>query len=399
MLPPIEVAAERTHDVRKGRIPMNRLKLIPWFLGVALVAGSLVGANRLANPDSTNSGGAPVDPKKPKNTAIVDGLVVKGTVDSDPSSMSYFLPSHMPSGTIKEVLVRNGAEVKPGDVLVKFDDQFLQIDLKEASSAFNVAVTKYNQAKALKDQHARTVEQAKLAVTNAEYLQKRADEGVALAIRNFDKLNKLGSGDQTLAELEKRRLDDPLIFEAKTKVEIAKNNVSAKKKDVELAECQPVAETANEAQYTCELMKAKIEKVNLAIARCVWKADIGGVIEQVTATPGLVVGQQSRAPLFYLIPGGPRIVRAEVVPDFSYKIKDKIGQKVTITDDTNTALTYEGTVKRIGSAFLNKRNGGAADLIAGKASVALEIEIEVTDAAPAGKSPLRVGQPVRVAFP
>ncbi len=398
MWPPIEVTSERTHDVPKGRIPMNRLKLIPWLLGVALVAGSLIGANRLANPDTTSGGGAPNDPKKAKNTAIVDGLVVKGTVDSDPSSMSFFLPSHMPSGTIKEVLVRNGAEVKPGDVLVKFDDQFLQIDLKEATSAFNVAVTKFNQAKALKDQHGRTVEQAKLAVTNAEYLQARAEEGVALATRNFDKLNKL-SGDLTTAELEKRRLDDPMIFEAKTKVEIAKNNVSAKALDQKLVEGQPVAETANEAQFTCELMQTKIEKIKLAIERCVWKADIGGVIEQVTATPGLVVGQQSRAPLFYLIPGGPRIVRAEVVPDFSYKIKDKIGQKVTITDDTNTALTYEGTVKRIGSAFLNKRNGGAADLLAGKASVALEIEIEVTDAAPAGKSPLRVGQPVRVAFP
>lgn len=38
---------------------MNRLKLIPWFLGVALVAGSLIGANRLANPDTTVAGARP----------------------------------------------------------------------------------------------------------------------------------------------------------------------------------------------------------------------------------------------------------------------------------------------------------------------------------------------------
>ena len=36
---------------------MNRLKLLPWVLGVALVVGSLIGANRLLHPDQPTAGG------------------------------------------------------------------------------------------------------------------------------------------------------------------------------------------------------------------------------------------------------------------------------------------------------------------------------------------------------
>ena len=71
---------------------------------------------------------------------------------------------------------------------------------------------------------------------------------------------------------------------------------------------------------------------------------------------------------------------------------------MTISDDSNTHLTYKGRVMRISDAFLPKPNG-APDMINGKSNLVLNVEIEVLDATPAGKPPLRVGQPVRVSFP
>ena len=72
------------------------------------------------------------------------------------------------------------------------------------------------------------------------------------------------------------------------------------------------------------------------------------------------------------------------------------GKKVTIYDNTDPKLTYEGTVERIGDAFLPKRRGG--DALIPSDTLVLEALVIVSDPAPPGKPPLRVGQKVRVNF-
>ena len=69
---------------------------------------------------------------------------------------------------------------------------------------------------------------------------------------------------------------------------------------------------------------------------------------------------------------------------------------MTIYDDTNFALTYEGTVRRVADSFLPKRGADVALTVS--PTRVLEVEIDIADPAPAGKPPLRVGQPVRVSF-
>ena len=93
-----------------------------------------------------------------------------------------------------------------------------------------------------------------------------------------------------------------------------------------------------------------------------------------------------------------RLVRAEVVPEFAHKLAGSEGRKVVIYDNDNFNLTYEGTVERIGEAFLPRRFG-SQDMTNLNANRVLECTIRVTDPAPAGKPPLRHGQPVRVSFP
>ncbi|MGL4419326.1 MAG: HlyD family efflux transporter periplasmic adaptor subunit, partial [Gemmataceae bacterium] len=162
----------------------------------------------------------------------------------------------------------------------------------------------------------------------------------------------------------------------------------------------PLAEAVAKAAAAITVASAKVAKAQLVVNECTVRAQVDGTVEQISAVEGLVVGPSTRAPLVYLVPKGTRIVRAEVVPDFAYKIAEKVGAKVTISDDNNTSLTYPGEVIRVGNSFLPKRNGGSStDFLNGKATLVLELVVEVKDAAPPGKPPLRVGQPVRVSIP
>ena len=56
---------------------------------------------------------------------------------------------------------------------------------------------------------------------------------------------------------------------------------------------------------------------------------------------------------------------------------------MTIYDDTDFALTYEGTVRRVASSFLPKRGADVALTV--NPTKVLEVVIEVADPAPADK--------------
>ncbi len=381
---------------------MGRLKLIPWACGVLLVVASLIGANQLVNPDGTTptGAGAPHKPAELPPPAPRDGLVVSGTVDSEPGYFAYRLPAHLPSGTVLKVPVRDGQEVAAGTVLLKFDDALLQKEYEEAVNALNATITQHKIAVAEQGRHETLVKKAKAGVETAVIMRNRAKEAVDLALRVFDKTQKLTNNLETSpitdAERQRRRNDEPTILEATTKLDLAEANLKDKSFDVELLEAQPVLDQVSAALYQAKVYEAKVEKAKLAISRCEVKAESAGTVERLAAAPGMVVYPQSQAPLLWFIPNGTRIVRAEVVPDFGYKIKDKLQQKVIISDFSSPHLTYEGTVRQVGSAFLPKANN--FDLLNGKQSVVLEVVIEVIDPSPIGKPPLRVGQPVRITF-
>jgi multidrug resistance efflux pump len=141
---------------------------------------------------------------------------------------------------------------------------------------------------------------------------------------------------------------------------------------------------------------AQIDQAAAVIESFKLKAQVAGTVEQITVAEGMTVGQATRTPLMYLIPSGPRVVRAEVEAEFAHKIDAFIGKTVTIRAGHNFNDTYTGVARRVNGAFLPKRFGG--DSLAQPASRALECTIDVTDPAPPGRPPLRPGQPVRVEF-
>ena len=178
----------------------------------------------------------------------------------------------------------------------------------------------------------------------------------------------------------KRLVDDPGLYWA---------NVDYTKAESDLAHISAVAalEAANpqvfvdEAEAGVRLAEAEEKTAQTAIDLCTVRAKSAGTIERVTIGPGTTLGIGTREPALWLIPAGKRIVRAEVEPDFAHRVGPEIeGKQVTVFDNTNTQLTYTGTVLHVGKTFLPKRSAGESILT--NETRVLEAVIEIADAEP-----------------
>lgn len=383
---------------------MSRFKLLPWALGIALCAVPfLVGANRFLHPDPTTPGGGGPPGKQPANPPAGEvSLYVHGTVAAAQDPIPYGPSATLPIGQIVDVSIREGQEVKAGDTLYRFDDRMVVAQMKEAEMGLQTAIRQYNHAMKLKDTHAVELKRAQEAVTAATKQVELARRGIEAADALFEEKERPFLRDESSRplppeEVTRRKRNNPGIIEAEAKLAKAEAELADLKLQLELAQKNPVQEQIETAAAAANVAQAKLDHARLAVAECVVTAKVAGVVEQVAATPGMIVGPQTRTPLMWLIPHGPRVVRAEVVPEYAHRIAGRIGQRAVITDDTNTSLSYEGEVRRVASAFLPKRQAGA-DLLSAKPTLVLEVEIEIKDAAPPNMPPLRVGQPVRVSI-
>jgi multidrug resistance efflux pump len=381
---------------------MNRLKLLPWVFGVCLLVGTAAGANRLLQ-DPPSAGG-PVDNGKAK-PPLKDGgpVVVTGVVAAEQDLVPYIGSPMLPAARVVEVYVKEGDEVTAGKPLYKFDDAAAKADIAKAAAAVEGAKRKKETAEYQKNvQYPHLVKAAELGVSTAKKLRdiaKQAYDATTDEIRSTLKAYKDPTTQQPLTPdvIDRRVSTDERVFRTQSQLEQADAAVKKAEYDLELAKKAPGEEQVREAEAAVALAEAGLAQAKLVAEECVVKAKVAGVVERLEASPGVVVGPATRTPLLWLVPNGPRIVRAEVVPEFAFKIQNRFGQKVTILDDNNTALTYDGEVQRVSGSFLPKRSAGA-DFLGAKPQLVLEVIVSVRDPAPPGRPPLRVGQPVRVSI-
>ncbi len=368
---------------------MKHLKYIPYGIGLCVLLATLIGARKLTpNPEPQGAGGRQPAP-------MADGLVAKGNVSAEYEPMGFYLPAHLAAGQVTHVLVKNGQMIKKGDLLVRFDDWNYQTDLKKAEASVQAAMRLQIQAQTKKEQHKILIEKAQLAVSNAETTRNNAKNMLEAVRKKLDfQIRQLGGGQPNI---EKAVREEPDFLKVEALLDAAEDQLKEKKLDVKLLESESLDAMIEAAAFQVQAAQTEVEKAKQAIARCEMKADIDGIVERVAVAPGQVMYPQARSPMFWLIPEGNRYVKAEIVPEFAHKIRDKDGVKVLISDDSTPGLTYEGVVEQIGTAFLPKTGG--VDLLNGKQTNVLEVSIRVIDPAPPGKPSLRVGQPVRVTIP
>lgn len=377
----------------------SRIRPVLYVLGGLLVVGTLLGARSLTQGAGGGEGTSPTKSAIPMNGKGGSGPVVVGFVDTDPPVVSHGLPPVMQMGTVTEVLVKEGQEVKAGDALFAFDSTIQKGDLAAAVAARKAADAKVETAKTLEDEYKNKMDAQKLAVDVAEFKVKKALETYQITESSARREITLQVGADKQAQINELVANNPKLFELRSYYETAQMEVKKEKVTLTAMEREKRhLSYAAEAEAAVKQADALVAKATSAVDLCTVRARVPGTIEQVNVTPGMVLGIGARNPAaVVLVPSGPRIVRAEVEADFAHRIGPDIqGKEVTIYDHSDPKLTYKGTVKWIGSAFLGKRS--AAEGLLGSDTRVLEARVEVIDPAPPGKPPLRVGQKVRVNF-
>jgi multidrug resistance efflux pump len=390
---------------------MIRWKALPWLLGVALLAVSLVAALRNADTPLPGGSGGPVALVSPLPAGAVTCL---GTVDTDPPVMPIHAPGvlGLSALTVDKVLVREGDSVKPGDVLVQFDPTQFVHEVAVAEQKLNDAQWRLELAQLQREDFPRKLALQQLAVEVAEMKVKTAitkrDVGRRLFDRTLDaefKPSTTAREPLSDAEKKRRREESQELIDADAAVELFKKGLEKEQADLKRLEAtrsdangqrltpadldhQRVIAEVEGIREAIKSAKAKIEAFKL-------KAQVGGTVERLTAAPGMPFGPTAREPLLYLVPAGKRVVRAEAEAEFAHKIDAYVGKTVTVYDGSNFAVTYPGVVRRVVPAFLPKRYG---DSPLGPQTRVRECVIELTDPDSPGKPSLYPGQPVRVVF-
>jgi multidrug resistance efflux pump len=377
----------------------SRWKLVPWILGIGCLAVTLFGAKNLFQPVSPPV--QPVVPQAKANTGTL-GPVVTGVVAPEVEVGEYVAPDVLPLAKVKKVLVKPGQTVKAGEALIEFDDSVPRSKWLTAKASLDVAKAKLAQAENSLTLFPLKLQSQETAVRKAELDHKNAVSLLDTAnrlVENKFKINHPLTG-KPWTEAEKAQLltDDSDLFLARSRVSSLQLVVDTEKINLANLKALKPELTVAEAQSEVARIQTLADEANLIVESCILKSGVDGIVERITVGPGTVVVPQSPKPSVIVIPTGRRLVRAEVVPEFAHKLAGSEGRKVVIIDNDNFNLTYEGTVERIGEAFLTRRFA-SQDLVALNANRVLECTIHVTDPTPVGKPPLRVGQQVRVSFP
>ncbi len=368
---------------------LRKMRPVLIVIGLGLVIGSIVGARAL-----TNGSLADANSKVDSAPRSAGGPIVLATVDTDPPPVSYGLPPVLQSGTVLKVAVKDGGKVEIGQELYSFDATIQQKDVKRAEAAVAYAETKVGQAKELAKQHKASINDLRdSTLKNAERKVELAQAFTNLVNETLIKGYKIEKIPET--EWEEKLKIDPTLYKARVDQDVAIGEVNVIKSKLKQLEAADPQVNVKEAEAAVEQAKAEQSKAQSAVDLCVVRAKTSGTVEQVSISPGTTIGISTRTPALWLIPDGPRVVRAEVEAEFAHRVGfDRIGKTVTISDHSDAKITYTGTVRHIGNTFLLKR-ASTENFLGGDTRV-IEAVIDVNDPTPAGKPPLRVGQRVRV---
>ncbi len=371
---------------------LQRLRPAVYVLGAALVVATLLGARALTAGNGNGDDKKSVNPGGNGNVKV-GGPVVLGTVDSKTPPVSYALPPVLQSGTIAEVFVEEGQEVKKGDKLYAFDTTIQKRNVEKAKAAVAMAKTKVDEAVAGKPLHEKQI--AAMAQT-LEAAKKKVETATRLYNLIKSKL-EADYKDRKIdpKEWDQMRADNPDQFKSHSDYVDALSAQDRIQAELDILKATDPQLMVNEAEAGVKQAEAEVDLAQSAIDLCTIKAQTAGTIEQIKISPGSTLGISTRDPALWVIPAGPRVVRGEVEAEFAHRITaDLIGKEVVISDHTDPKLTYKGIVRRVGGTFLPKRSAEGGFL--SNDTRVLEAVVEVSDPAPAGKPPLRVGQRVRV---
>jgi multidrug resistance efflux pump len=347
-----------------------RLPRWPWVIGLMLLLATALGAGWFLN--NSPAGGDVNYSEKDKSAVAPPITVCQGFVDTElgVAKLHPLVPGRV------EAVVREGTEVKKGDVLLKLDRQIAENKLSEAAADLSAAQVMLQQAEKLPEQHRLKKDQQLSAVEAARQQREATNQEYQGKLKSFEQNGTIGIAFKLAQEALVRALDE------KVKVE------ELRLKELTLFDSQPQADI-NRAKADVQAKSAKLHEAEFALRECTLVAPCDGSVLRVFTQPGESLGTTPTVPAIQFCPNGPKIIRAEVLQEWAYRVEP--GQEVTIVDDTYAAATWQGRVKKVSEWFAEKRQKIYEPFMLNDVRT-LECLIEVTSEG----RPLRIGQRVRV---
>ena len=243
-------------------------------------------------------------------------------------------------GKVAEIFVSEGQPVKPGDKLVRLDDEALRLKEDEAKAAFEAAEVEVAAAKL-----ERTLYPFRKAAQEAAVAA--AGERVTAAEKLLDEKRKsmmfttVTPGELLASEAELNQLKYLKTAEL-SRLDEVKSGLAALDLKVKAAETK---------RTMAEIARKQAEK---AVRDCVLLAPTTGVVLRVQTSRGESVLPNGMQPPIIFRPDSPLVVRADLEQEFLGRVKP--GMKATLRDDSRAdSATWTGTVLRVGNWVARKR--------------------------------------------
>lgn len=262
-----------------------------------------------------------------------DDARVSGTI----VSVSAKIP-----GRITEVLVKEGEQVKPGQVVARIDAREVTAQQAQAKAAVAVAKAKYEelvagsrpqeigQARAVAGQAAASVDQARVNFENAA--------------RNYERMQAL---------YNQGAISSSQIDNAQTAYNVAKEAVHASQEGVNVAGEKLELSVAGTREEAIRAALAQVQQAEAALDAVTVLGDYTNVISPVAGTIAMKAVNQGEVvaagqPLYSIVDLHDVWLSTRIEETKLGKIK--IGQTVEYTIDGYPGRNFEGTVYDIGTA-------------------------------------------------
>ncbi|WP_170241955.1 HlyD family secretion protein [Geobacter argillaceus] len=262
------------------------------------------------------------------STGQTVGVTAKGVVES---GTDIELSSQV-KGTIRRVLVEDGATVKAGQLLLEFDTTKIEAQRRQMMAALAAAEARYRE---MKDGY-RTED-----VAMAKSGRERSQAVVTQAKDEFDRQRRLyDKGATTLVELNR----------AEERLRVAEGELGSA--DANLAKFRYGTRNEDRGQARAEVERARAE---LSFVDGVLKdyrvyAPISGLVAGRFRDAG--EGADIGTPLLHLINPETLRIRAELEETDVGRVKE--GQKAEVTMDAYRGKVFAGTVAKVFPVVLKK---------------------------------------------
>jgi multidrug resistance efflux pump len=345
----------------------------PVTLGIAVfIAAGLSEFGGSVDPLVTQTAiGGPLELEE-ATSARPEKVVAAGEIDVDGGTIP--LAPQVP-GAVIETPVEEGDLVKQGQPLLRLDSRLAELQVDQASAAFQEASAQLLEAKQARDMHLHLVRRLEQSVVVAE--SRLHAQG-----RQVQKLENLRSTESVTEETFLAAKDQLVELEAAlavTKEQLAE----AQKSDPNIPILQAEAAVAF-ARVRQDSAREQLSKHTLT-------APCDGRILRLQVGLGQILGDGDPRPPIWFCPERPFVVRCEVEQEFADSIE--LGMHAEITNETRDNRRWTGRVQRVAPWVAPRRTLWNKTSELGEVPT-VECIVRIDPDQPA----VRIGQRVRVAL-